>query len=381
MLLTLPMVPALKRAFPACRVTVLASAANAAAARHHPGVDHVEVDPLEAKGSRLRGVWSLAAQIRRVECDAAVVVHPTPRLALAVYLAGVPMRIGSAYRAYSFLFNRRVREHRSRLPWKHETVYNLNLLQPLGVTPTNMPSLQWTVDCFGNRASTSSARAVGISISKENSAHPEPVEGCGSRLSTLLQWQVGADEAAQADRLLRDVGLGTERFIVIHPGNAGSALNWSPAQYGELGRRLAAAGVRVVITGSEAEVALTAHVSASAGPGTVDLGGKLTLVQLAALLKRCALYVGSSTGPTHLAAAVGAPVVALYSPLRSNAPDRWAPIGERVTVLQPAVDLVCPRCLGPRCPYYHCMERHLGVDDVERAARQVLGLASASGAA
>lgn len=327
MLLTLPMVPALKRVYPACRVTVLASAANAAAARHHPGVDQVEIDPLEAKGSGLRGVWRLAAQIRRLGSDAAVVVHPTPRLALAVYLAGVPIRVGTAYRAYSFLFNRRVREHRSRPPWKHEALYNVNLLQPLGVTPADV---------------------------------------------SPVQWQVGADEAAQVDRLLQDAGLAAARFVVMHPGNAGSALNWSPAQYGELGRRLAPDGVRVVITGSESEAGLTARVTAAVGSGAVDLGGRLTLPQLAALLRRCALYVGSSTGPTHLAAAVGTPVVALYSPLRSNAPVRWAPIGEQVTVLQPAVELVCARCLGPRCPYYHCMEKHLYVDDVVCAARQVL---------
>ena len=335
MLLTLPMVPALKRALPACRVTVLASAANAAAAQHHPGVDQVEIDPLEAKGSGLHGVRRLAAQIRRLGCDAAVVVHPTPRLALAVYLAGVPLRIGTAYRAYSFLFNRRVREHRSRAPWKHEALYNVNLLRPLGVEPTEI---------------------------------------------LAMQWQVGAEEAAQVAHVLKDAGIAAARFIVLHPGNSGSALNWSPVQYGELGRRLAAEGLRVVITGSESEVALTARVSNSVGPGAIDLGGKLTLAQVAALLRRGALYVGSSTGPTHLAAAVGTSVVALYSPLRSNAPVRWAPIGERVTVLQPAVDLVCPRCLGPRCPYYHCMETRLHVDDVVRAARQVLEAEGSSGA-
>lgn len=335
MLLTLPMVPALKQAFPACRVTVLASAANSAAARHHPGVDRVEVDPREAKGSRLRGVRSLAVRIRRLGCDAAVVVHPTPRLALAIYLAGVPIRVGTAYRAYSFLFNRRVREHRSRPPWKHEALYNLNLLQPLGV-------------------------------------EPEAVRA--------MQWQVGADEAAEVDRIVRDAGIGAARFIVLHPGNAGSALNWSAAQYGELGRRLAAAGVPVVVTGSDAEAGLTARVAAAAGSGAVDLGGALSLAQLAALLRRAAVYVGSSTGPTHLAAAVGTAVVALYSPLRSNAPVRWAPIGAQATVLQPKLDLVCPRCQGPRCPYYHCMERYLRVDEVEHAVRQALEAEVGSGA-
>lgn len=334
MLLTLPMVHALKVAYPACRVTVLASEANIEAARHHPEVDGVELDAVEAKGSGLRGVRRLAAQLRGLGCDAAVMVHPTPRLALAVCLAGVPIRIGTAYRVYSFLFNRRIHEHRSRPPWKHEAVHNLNLLRPLGVSATEV---------------------------------------------SPVRWQVSAEEAADIDRLLQDAGVCETKLVVIHPGNAGSALNWSASQYGELARRLAADGVRVLLTGSAGEAGLTARVAAAAGPGAIDLAGKLTLAQLAALLSRCRLYVGSSTGPTHLAAAVGTPVLALYSPLRSNAPARWAPLGRQVAVLQPQVALVCPRCLGPRCPYYHCMETHLSVQQAQSAARQLLDAVNESG--
>jgi heptosyltransferase-3 len=328
MLLTLPVAEALKRAAPACRVTVLASAANAEAARHHPAVDDVEVDPLEAKGSGLRGVGALARQLRRLECDAAIVAHPTPRLALAVWRAGIALRIGTAYRAYSFLFNRRVHQHRRRPPWRHESEYNVSLLAPLGLAP---------------------------------SAVPPP------------RWEVRPEEAAAVDALIEQRGLGTSPLIALHPGNAGSALNWSAAQYAELGRRLAAAGARLIITGGKADIALTRTVAAGIGAAALDLGGQVSLPALAALLSRCVLYIGSSTGPTHLAAALGVPVVALYSPLRSNAPTRWRPIGERVWVLQPAVDLVCPQCLGARCPYYHCMERHLTVDAAERAVRQMLG--------
>lgn len=329
MLLTLPAVDALKATYPQCRVSVLASAVNAEAARHHPGVDHVEIDTVEAKGSGLRGVGSLARQIRGLGCDAAVIVHPTPRLALAVYLAGVPLRVGTAYRAYSFLFNHRVPEHRRRPPQKHESQYNVNLLAPLGVAPQVPVAMTWTV---------------------------EPAE------------------AAVAERVLRGCGAAEGPLVVLHPGSAGSAMNWSAAQYGVLGKRLGALGVRVAVTGSAAEAALTAEVANSIGAPAVDLGGQLTVTQLAALLARAAVYVGSSTGPTHLAAAVGTRVVALYPPLRSCAPQRWRPLGPQVDVLQPAVDLVCPRCLGPRCPYYHCMEHHLSVEVVERAVLEHSGL-------
>jgi len=323
MLLPLPMAQALKAAWPDCRVSVLASAANAAAARHHPAVDHVEIDPAEAKGSGVRGIRALARQVHALGCEAAVVAHPTPRLALALAWAGVPVRVGTAYRAYSFLFNRRVRQHRRRPPWKHEAAYNVELLRPLGI----------------------------------EAAVPSGVA-----------WAVAADDAAAVALLL---GAEPVRLVVLHPGNAGSAMNWTPAQYAELGRRLAAGDVRIAVTGGPGETELTARVSGAIGPA-LDLGGRLTLPQLAALLQRSTLYVGSATGPTHLAAAVGIPVIALYSPLRSSAPQRWRPLGAHVTVVQPAVDLVCPTCIRERCPYYHCMERHLSVDDVERLARGIL---------
>ena len=175
MLLTLPMAHAIKAAHPQWRVSVLASAANAEAARHHPDVDHVEVDPLEAKGSGVRGVHRLARQIRALGCDAAVIVHPTPRLAIAIYLAGVPLRVGTAYRAYSFLFNRRIHEHRRRPPWKHETEYNLNLLRPLGIAPAAAP---W------------------------------------------MGWQVTDEERDAVDARLREHGGQEAQLAVLHPGNA-----------------------------------------------------------------------------------------------------------------------------------------------------------------
>lgn len=325
MLLTLPAARVLKSAHPQCRITVLASRANAAAAQHHADVDHVEIDQQEAKGSNLRGVRALAGRLRKLGCEAAVLFHPTLRLALALRLAGIPLRIGSAYRAYSLLFNRRVRQHR-RGSGAHESSLNVALLAELGVPVADAPPVRWRV---------------------------EP------------------HETVAAERLLHDRGVGDAPFVVVHPGNAGSAMNWAAEQYADLARRLFASGLRIVVTGAPAERELTARV-ARAVDGSVDLGGATSLPELAALLQRATLYVGSSTGPAHLAAAVDTPVIALFSPLRSSAPARWRPLGQTVHTLQPAVDLVCAKCLGPQCPYWHCMQRHLSVDAVEEVARRIV---------
>ena len=331
MLLTLPMATAIKTALPACRVSVLASPLNAEAARHHPHVDEVVLDAQEAKGSNLQGVNELGRRLRARQCDAAVVVHATPRLALAACLGRIPIRVGTAYRAYSLLFNRRVRQHR-RASNKHEAELNVELLQALGI------------------------RAV---------APPRAL------------WRVEAQDRDSVAELLRSFGIETKSFVVLHPGSAGSSMNWAPQQYAELGCALAGAGVRVVVSGGPTETALTHQVVTAIGAGAiganaVDLGGRLTLPQLAALLEQATAFVGSSTGPTHLAAAVGTPVVGLYPPLRSTLPQRWRPLGDDVTILQPEVGQICAKCLRERCQFFHCMEKHLDVDTVAAAVKRIV---------
>ncbi|MCX8072110.1 MAG: glycosyltransferase family 9 protein [Candidatus Binatia bacterium] len=325
MLLTLPMAQVLRAAQPEWRVSVLASPANREAAEHHPDVSEVLVD-IEAKHSGLRQLRALARDLAG-RFDAAILVHPTPRLALALWLAHIPLRIGTAYRAYSFLLNRRVRQHR-RGRAIHESLLNLELLSAVGIAP------------------------------------PQAVPP--------LRWQMRDHEVERVEALLRQHGLSGESWAVIHPGSAGSALNWDASAYAAFGQRIAKAGHRVVVTGTMREQALAARVCSGIGSAAVNLCGALSLGELAVALQRCSLFIGGSTGPTHLAALLGAPTVALYSPLRSQRPERWQPLGPRVLTLLPDVGQQCPRCLGARCPYFLCMTQRLSVDTVWQAAQQLL---------
>jgi len=333
MIVTSPLFAEIKGAFPQCQLTVLASAAGAPVARGHSAVDAVEVDPIEAKGSGWRGTLALAQRLRRLHCDAAIVVFAKHRLAMAVRLAGIPLRIGPGQRGYSFLFNRPVRQDHRTPPIRHETAHCLDLLRPLGIEPA------------------SAARPV---------------------------WQVAAEDAATVDRILAQQGIrSAQAIITIHAGSGGSALNWSPARYAELADCLAAErGVRIIVTGTAQEADLVARVCAAMRTPAVDLAGRLTVPQLGALLARSSLFVGSSTGPSHLAAAVGTPSVALYCPLVECLPGRWRPQGDHCTVLLPPVGQVCPTCLGPRCPYFPCMER-IAPRAVADAAAQLLARPSA----
>jgi ADP-heptose:LPS heptosyltransferase len=117
--------------------------------------------------------------------------------------------------------------------------------------------------------------------------------------------------------------LGAEGYVVVHPGASVPARAWAPERHAGLVEALAAAGRRVVVTGGADERGLTSRVAGGRRPGVVDLGGRVDLAGLAGVLARAGVVVVGNTGPAHLAAAVGTPVVSLFSPVVPAA--RWRP--------------------------------------------------------
>lgn len=137
---------------------------------------------------------------------------------------------------------------------------------------------------------------------------------CGGRLPD------GDDGRLALRRRGRRGSTGSEPYVVLHPGTSAPARAWPEDRFRELCGRLRGLGLGVVVTGSPAERPLTAYVAAEDG---TDLGGALGLDELAGVLEQAEAVVVGNTGPAHLAAAVGTPVVSLYAPTISA--ERWAP--------------------------------------------------------
>jgi ADP-heptose:LPS heptosyltransferase len=151
----------------------------------------------------------------------------------------------------------------------------------------------------------------------------------------------GDDGALQ---VLRPQGEVPERpYVVVHPGASVPARAWAPERCAELVSALAAGGRRVVVTGAPAERGLTARV---AGADGVDLGGRTTLAELADVLAGADAVVVGNTGPAHLAAAVGTPVVSLFAPTVPAV--RWRPWRVPHELLY--VDVPCAGCRARVCP-------------------------------
>jgi ADP-heptose:LPS heptosyltransferase len=122
--------------------------------------------------------------------------------------------------------------------------------------------------------------------------------------------------------------IGTEPYVVVHPGAAVPARRPTAIHSQAIVSALAAAGVRVVVTGSADEATLTGFVASGQA---CDLGGQLSLRELAAVLGGADAVVVPNTGPAHLAAAVGTPVVSLFAPVVSA--QQWVPYGVPRVVL------------------------------------------------
>jgi len=252
------------------RVTLLCGPAGREAAALLPGVDEVVVQPAEwiaadpeavDRGAILRRVDALAA----LGADCALVLtsfHQSPLpLALLLRIAGVP-RIGAI-----------------------SVDYPGSLLDVRHAVPDDIHEAERAL---------SLAREMGF----------EPAPGDDDRLRIRGAATITRDPA----------------HVVVHPGASVPARAWAPEHHAALVRALAREGRRVIVTGGPGERALTRYVAGSWG---LDLGGRTTLGELADVLAGAACVVAGNTGPAHLAAAVGTPVVSLFAPTVPAV--RWRP--------------------------------------------------------
>ncbi len=184
----------------------------------------------------------------------------------------------------------------------------------------------------------------------------------------------GGAERGRAEELLGRVGWdGREPLVALAPGARWATKQWPPHRWTETCRRLAAEGLgRPVLVGGPEDRALCGELAAAVGGRAVDLAGRTSILETAAVLGRCGVLVTNDSAPLHLAVAVGTPVAALFGPTVPGF--GFAPLGPRDRVLER--DLPCRPCSlhgGDRCPLGHhrCLEE-VGAEDVLPEVRRTL---------
>jgi lipopolysaccharide heptosyltransferase II len=341
--LSTPVFAALRRHYPRARISALVREGVAPVIRGLSSVDEVLIFDPEGRHSGLRGLFRLARELRERHFRIGVVLQSHWKIALALFLARIAYRVGPLSKLHSFLFyNRGVRQRRS-LVEMHEADYNLQLLRRLGV-----------------RVSSRSLK-TDIAVSQE------------ARL-----W---AEQWAREQALQQGLGVGQTEprpWVGVHPGMAGSALNWPESHYIALIQGLSSEGYPVLVTGGPTEAELLARIRAAVSGPVVFYGGREagSVDRLAALIERCAVFVAPSTGPLHLAVALGKPVISFYPPIRVQSVVRWGPYveeDERRGVLVP--DVFCGEdftCRGSLCNYYPCMKSLTVAEALQRVHEALL---------
>lgn len=150
--------------------------------------------------------------------------------------------------------------------------------------------------------------------------------------------------------LLDKYGLEDNQFIAINPIALWETKLWSNEKFAKLADLMNdKLQMKVVITGSDKET--LDKITSSANNKIINLGGRTSLNELACLYKKARIVISTDSGPMHLAAAVGTPVIALFGP---TDPARTGPYGAGHTIVR--TELACSPCFLKKCPTKKCME-------------------------
>jgi ADP-heptose:LPS heptosyltransferase len=281
-------VRALKRRFPATRLTYLVEQAAAPVVRDNPHIDELVVVERPRGLDRLRYDWRLGRQLRDAAFDLAIDLHGGPRAAWFTRASGAPIRIGYDLPGRRWAYTTRVPWSPDLVPPRHSVLNQWDLLEPLGIEPA------------------------------------DPARDA-------VEMPLAADAVARVDRRLDEAGVTpVQRVAVLHVSAGNPFRRWPADRFAALAAALATGPepLHVVITSGPSEadaatrVAQAARELAGAGAAHIVRAGEFDLAELAALVSRAALYIGGDSGPLHIAATTRTPVVALFGP---TMPERSLP--------------------------------------------------------
>ncbi|HTL60174.1 MAG TPA: glycosyltransferase family 9 protein [Nitrospira sp.] len=340
---TLPSLWSLRASFPAAHITWLVEESAADLVLGHPALNRVLVAPRKAWLNDLRaGRWLRALsgfmrflrELRDTRYDLIIDFQGLMKSAMWVLLAKGSRKAGFGrgmeHAEYSYLaLNERVPAVDMD---QHAIDRSLQLLKSLGIPPAD---LRFTLP-------------------------------------------VTAQQESDAMRLLRHSGIQEQdRLVAVNPMARWSTKLWEPQSFAALADRLEGEGIRVVFTGGPSDGPALDEIERFVTRPLRRLDGKTSLTSLAAIYRRAHVVVTTDSGPMHLAAAVGTPVVALFGP---TAPWRTGPYGANHLVIR--ADLACSPCFKKQCltTLYEeraCMKR-LTVDQVARAVLGKMATAPAA---
>ena len=339
---TTPAVRALRRHFPQARLDYLVEAGAAPIVRHNPHLDAV-IEVERPRGlSRLLYDLSLARRLRRTGYDVALDFHGGPRSAWLVRATGAPQRIGYDIPGRRGFYTERVPWHPSLVPPRHSVLNQWDLLAPLGI------------------------------------GAPDPAVDA-------VEMHAGQAAQASAAAKLAAAGVPAEApLVVVHVSASNPFRRWPRQSFAQVAAVLAREDRRrrIMITAGPSEADAAAAVADEAARAAGDAAGAIvrcaepSLEELHVIMSRAQLFIGGDSGPLHVAATTGVPIVALFGPTLAERSMPWRAHPARAAAVQPG-PLACRPCHQRECVPgdFRCLTA-LSPDDVIAAAHRVLEAAS-----
>ncbi|MEO6808651.1 MAG: glycosyltransferase family 9 protein [Isosphaeraceae bacterium] len=334
--LSSPMFPRLKAAYPDATIDVLASPSNRELFEADPHVDRVHLaernwfERRPAAWALGSAVWTLGVRLRSGRYDLGIDVRGDVLTVLVLAIAGIPRRLGWAMGGGGFLLT----DVAAWVPDRHEVQSRLALLECLGL-PADGPARVVA------HASDDDRARVGRLLAEPWPERPmrSALVAVGRARGSTSNWE---DEPENRN------GLGhfdlASPLLVVHLGAGTPAKRWPLRHWRTLIARFLADGWRVVVVGGPEEIDLVKAVEPH--PALRDWTGRLAVTETAALLERADLFLGADSGPAHLAACAGVPSVILFS--GTNRSRQWRPWSRQSLVLRHRVP--CSPCHQKVCP-------------------------------
>jgi len=293
----------------------------------NPHLDEVIIYDKFGKQKSWLDSAKFAMFLRKKRFDTAIILHPTNRVNIISFFAGIPSRIGYN-RKFGFLLTQKI-NHDKQLGEKHESEYNFDILRLLGIETKNK-------DMF-------------IPLNKDAGNWAEEI--------------LGKNNISFKDLI-----------IAVHPGASCPSKIWPLSRFSELANNLIEKyQAKIVVVSGKKDRELAEKVIESINGKVIDLSGKTSISQLASILKRCKLFISNDSGPVHVSSAVGTPVISIFGRNQPGlSPKRWGPLGEKDRYLHK--DVGCIECLAHNCKKELICLKSIKVEDVLEAIDEILKL-------
>ncbi|HSF09688.1 MAG TPA: putative lipopolysaccharide heptosyltransferase III [Nitrospirales bacterium] len=316
--LSTPLLPILHKRFPNASLTFLVNPGTESVLFGNPYLENIMVLPREGWRQKFKCYQSL----RQARFDGVVDLTDGDRSAFLTYWTGAGVRLG---------FNRENR-------WRGKLYTHV------------LPSAYGSMHMVDYHAQALPALGINDPV-----GNPE--------------WYLQPEDHEQGDHLMVSLQIGQAPLVLLHPPARYANKAWPLERFAALADWLADHGAVVALIGHESEMLIGHRIVNLTRSKPRNVMGQTGLRQLAAVMKRSALFIGNDGGPMHMAAAVGCPVLGLFGP---SDPYVWGPRGEKVTVFYKGLD--CEKCCHDGCSRGEegCM-RQISVEEVCRAARLFLG--------